>query len=108
MMDSFYQSNGACHPRDQIKVVFIKTQYINTDVVNFKSVVQRLTSRGSSYQPQDYLDYLPPPSTVDTPTLSVASELLDGLWSVATPNGDANVLEKLSSFKDFEMMISQL
>ncbi|KAF5736334.1 VQ motif-containing protein 1-like [Tripterygium wilfordii] len=34
--------------REEVKVVFIDTQYVQTDPVNFKSVVQRLTGKDSA------------------------------------------------------------
>ncbi|KAL3508871.1 hypothetical protein ACH5RR_028272 [Cinchona calisaya] len=43
-------SGAAAGYRDPVKVVIINTQYVETDAMSFKSVVQRLTGKDSKIE----------------------------------------------------------
>ncbi|KAL9669693.1 hypothetical protein QQ045_007241 [Rhodiola kirilowii] len=102
----------------QIKVVFIETQYINIDAVSFKSVVQRLTGKDSAQNlpPSSLatLSHSPEAASEEICWFSYTPDLLEGFGSAALPRAPPPppppppVLDKLSSFRDFERMISQL
>ncbi|KAH6780806.1 hypothetical protein C2S52_012043 [Perilla frutescens var. hirtella] len=68
-----------------VKVVIINTQYIETDAVSFKSVVQKLTGKDATV-------------AAKRRRIEVASG-----FSKAAP-----VLERVISFKDFDRMLKEL
>uniref|UniRef100_A0A7N1A9B1 VQ domain-containing protein n=1 Tax=Kalanchoe fedtschenkoi TaxID=63787 RepID=A0A7N1A9B1_KALFE len=112
MMSSFRPSDGHRHG-DQLKVTFIETQYIQTDAISFKSVVQSLTGKDSSCnlsRLKEAAQNSPPskpavPKDFSWPSV-LYSELPEDFRSGAGTG--ASVLDKQSSFRDFERMISQL
>lgn len=80
---------GGGNYREPVKVVIINTQYIETDPVSFKSVVQRLTGKDAT---AETIKRLPPAP----PILAAASERQQtGTGKVASGN----------SFKDLDMLL---
>ncbi|KAK4398243.1 VQ motif-containing protein 1 [Sesamum angolense] len=67
-----------------VKVVIINTEYVETDAVSFKSVVQRLTGKNSTAAQV--------PSRNEAPA----------------PRHNAAVLGRGLSFRDFERMLKEL
>ncbi|KAL9659499.1 hypothetical protein QQ045_024305 [Rhodiola kirilowii] len=101
------------HQGDQLKVVFIQTQYINTDPMSFKSVVQSLTGKDSSFHVScsNEATQVSPPSA----TKHVAPE--DFSWPKFTPElledhfgtGPGTLMFDIqSSSRDFERLVFQL
>ncbi|GFP98854.1 hypothetical protein PHJA_002029300 [Phtheirospermum japonicum] len=74
--------------RDPVKVVIINTQYVETDAVSFKSVVQSLTGKDST----------------------AAEEAAAQPERLQSGNGYKNgpVLDRGMSFKDFDRMLKEL
>ncbi|KAK6157447.1 hypothetical protein DH2020_011695 [Rehmannia glutinosa] len=70
--------------RDPVKVVIINTQYVETDAVSFKSVVQRLTGKDST----------------------AAADAAEGRKRLKSRNEP--VLNRGMSFKDFDKMLKEL
>lgn len=110
-MGSFHPSAGQ-HSEDQLKVVFIQTQYINTDPRSFKSVVQSLTGKDSSC----HLSCLNEEHLISPPS-SLATKLVaadDFSWPSYTTEDyfsldhGYSMLDKQSSIRDLERLISQL
>ncbi|KAL1537990.1 VQ motif-containing protein 10-like [Salvia divinorum] len=74
--------------RSGVKVVIINTEYVETDAVSFKSVVQRLTGKDATV-------------AAERRQSQPGSEAAAGFWK-------APVLDKMMSFKDFERMLKEL
>ncbi|KAL0443682.1 UNVERIFIED_CONTAM: VQ motif-containing protein 1 [Sesamum latifolium] len=70
--------------RDPVKVVIINTEYVETDAVSFKSVVQRLTGKNSTVAQE--------PSRKEAPA----------------PRRNAAVLGRGMSFREFDRMLKEL
>ncbi|KAG6397878.1 hypothetical protein SASPL_139328 [Salvia splendens] len=71
--------------RSGVKVVIINTEYVETDAVSFKSVVQRLTGKDAT-----------------------VAESRPGNEAAATGFWKAPGLDKMMSFKDFDRMLKEL
>ncbi|KAG6395606.1 hypothetical protein SASPL_141729 [Salvia splendens] len=73
--------------RSGVKVVIINTEYVETDAVSFKSVVQRLTGKDAT-----------------------VAESQPGIRNEAAAGGfwKAPGLDKMMSFKDFDRMLKEL
>ncbi|XP_057812294.1 VQ motif-containing protein 10-like [Salvia miltiorrhiza] len=67
-----------------VRVVIINTEYVETDAVSFKSVVQKLTGKDAT----------------------VAAKRRPGKEAYSCRR--APILEKMSSFKDFDRMLKEL
>ncbi|KAF3442282.1 hypothetical protein FNV43_RR16198 [Rhamnella rubrinervis] len=76
----------------QPKVVIINTQYVETDAVSFKSVVQRLTGKDST---EDH---------PQVPIRSTSTEKLKG----GGGRQAAPVLTRVVSFKDFDTLLKDM
>ncbi|KAL2245548.1 VQ motif-containing protein 1-like [Sesamum indicum] len=74
---------GGTGNRDPVKVVIINTEYVETDAVSFKSVVQRLTGKNSTLAQE--------PSRNEAPA-----------------RRNAPVLGRGMSFRDFDRMLKEL
>uniref|UniRef100_A0A7N0RE87 VQ domain-containing protein n=1 Tax=Kalanchoe fedtschenkoi TaxID=63787 RepID=A0A7N0RE87_KALFE len=118
MMGSFHPSE-VHRQRDhqQLKVTFIETHYIQTDAESFKSVVQTLTGKDSSscnvtrVKEVATLGSLLPSKPVAPDVSSRPSytpQLLEEDYCFRSGPGGASVLDKQTSFRDFEKLISQL
>ncbi|XP_047963548.1 VQ motif-containing protein 1-like [Salvia hispanica] len=71
--------------RSGVRVVIINTEYVETDAVSFKSVVQRLTGKDAAAAAES--------------RPGIGNEA--GFWK-------APGLEKMVSFKDFDRMLKEL
>ncbi|KAG8386532.1 hypothetical protein BUALT_Bualt03G0158200 [Buddleja alternifolia] len=76
-----------------VKVVIINTQYVETDAVSFKSVVQRLTGKDST-------------AAVEPPRFQPKSN--NTTTEVVSGNGTPPFLSRGMSFKDFDRMLKEL
>ncbi|KAL3613725.1 hypothetical protein CASFOL_041799 [Castilleja foliolosa] len=72
--------------RDPVKVVIINTQYVETDAVSFKSVVQSLTGKDST----------------------AAEEAADQQKMLQSGYKNGPALDRGLSFKDFDRMLKEL
>lgn len=73
-----------------VKVVIINTQYVETDAVSFKSVVQKLTGK------------------VDATAVAAKPRRSCQSGSKAAAAAVAPVMERVMSFKDFDRMLKEL
>lgn len=76
---------GGGGDRGAVKVVIINTEYVETDAVSFKSVVQRLTGKDA-----------------------VVTATRRRSQAAAAGSGRAPALERMISFKDFDRMLKEL
>ncbi|KAI3457557.1 hypothetical protein Pfo_014220 [Paulownia fortunei] len=75
--------------RGPVKVVIINTQYVETDAVSFKSVVQRLTGK-------------------DSTVVAAAEQQRFQSKNEVSGYNNAPVLGRGMSFKDFDRMLKEL
>ncbi|KVI10569.1 VQ motif-containing protein 10 [Cynara cardunculus var. scolymus] len=78
---------------NSVKVVIINTEYIQTDAMSFKSVVQRLTGKDS-----------PPPSSPTNDELSHGG----GCDGGGGGGGKSPMLKKGMSFRDLDKLLLEL
>ena len=76
--------------KDPVKVVIINTEYVETDAMSFKSVVQRLTGKDS-------------PSPVSSPKTNMMSSHGGRRGVVNSP-----MLKKGMSFRDLDKLLLEL
>ncbi|KAL6570570.1 hypothetical protein OROGR_000120 [Orobanche gracilis] len=79
--------------RDHVKVVIINTQYVETDAVSFKSVVQSLTGKNSTAAAVAA-------GVQEHERLRTRNEVLG--------YGNGPVLNRKMSFKDFDRILKEL
>ena len=72
--------------REPTKIVFINTEYVETDAASFKSVIQRLTGKDA--------------------TVGIKSG--DGVVGSRAEMGGGGVLKRGVSFKDFDRLLREL
>ncbi|KAB2029319.1 hypothetical protein ES319_D05G153900v1 [Gossypium barbadense] len=92
--------------RENVKVVLIGTQYVETDPVSFKSVVQRLTGKDCCVSWIEESSF----SGIKTETKvhgKVAAERPCGTATVGVGTGGVPLLTKGFSFKDLDRMIME-
>ncbi|GMI82230.1 hypothetical protein like AT1G17147 [Hibiscus trionum] len=97
-------ARGASH--EDVKVVLIDTQYVETDPHSFKSVVQKLTGKDCCVawiEESSFSGF-----KTETKVHGKVSADSERSWSAATPgvgSGGASMLTKSYSFKDLDSMI---
>ncbi|XP_076925785.1 VQ motif-containing protein 1-like [Bidens hawaiensis] len=77
--------------REPVKVVIINTEYVETDAMSFKSVVQRLTGKDA-------------PSPAPSPKKNCGG----GDGGVRDGHGNTPVLNKGMSFRDLDKLLLEL
>lgn len=75
--------------KNQVKVVIINTQYVETDAISFKEVVQRLTGKDA------VVEVAPPPNDYDDRQLTGGNAGGDGQF----------VVPRSVSFKEFDKLL---
>ncbi|KAL9145652.1 hypothetical protein ABFS82_13G058900 [Erythranthe guttata] len=88
-----------------VKVVIINTQYVETDAVSFKSVVQSLTGKDSTVAAAGAAS--PEKSKLKSRS-SGASAFNYNSNSNSNSNAIERVVERGVSFKDFDRMLKEL
>ncbi|KAL4280725.1 hypothetical protein GQ457_03G035500 [Hibiscus cannabinus] len=91
---------GASH--EDVKVVLIDTQYVETDPLSFKSVVQKLTGKDCC------VAWIEESSFSQTKVHGKVVADSDKTWNASTPGvgcGGASMLTKGYSFQDLDRMI---
>ncbi|KAE8655331.1 hypothetical protein F3Y22_tig00117032pilonHSYRG00132 [Hibiscus syriacus] len=95
-------ARGASH--EDVKVVLINTQYVETDPQSFKSVVQNLTGKDCCVAWIEESSF----SGLKADTKVNGKVAAERSWNAATPgvgSGGASMLTKGYSFKDLDRMI---
>ncbi|KAL7087401.1 hypothetical protein ACP275_13G066400 [Erythranthe tilingii] len=91
--------NGMMKRELPVKVVIINTQYVETDAVSFKSVVQRLTGKDSTV-------------AAEKPRLKSRSSSASAFNYNNNSNSNSNAIERVVergvSFQDFDRMLKEL
>ncbi|CAK9160282.1 unnamed protein product [Ilex paraguariensis] len=92
-MDSSAGKSMSGGTREPVKVVIINTQYIETDAVSFKSVVQRLTGKDS---------------IVEVESSSSTGRKTSRVGAPAKISGGDSFFSKELSFKDFDRLLMEM
>ncbi|XP_057950023.1 VQ motif-containing protein 1-like [Malania oleifera] len=97
--------------RRAAKVVFISTQYVETDALSFKSVVQRLTGKHADEVEAEVAHAPPSGSGIRKempPDGGLPSNIADGFRCSTTGNHSYSGLTRDFSFREFDRLLMQL